>query len=401
MLYKDNTTKLLNLQDFEVEKIEETETEKLIYGQLCRCEQYCPCCGAATGTIHDYRTQRIKDLTILGKRCVIILKKRRYRCNECGKRFYEHNEFVGKYQRMTKRLIGEIIIKLVDVRTYKSVAEEADISTTTVQRIFDTVNYPHISEMPEVLAIDEFKGNASGEKYQCILTDPKNRIVLDILPTRFENDLNSYFKKYENEQRRNVCFFVSDMWKPYFRMADDLFGGATKIVDKYHWIRQVIWAFERVRKKAQQSLDDSMRKYFKRSRSLLIKPFNSLNDADKQAVNIMLSYSADIMDAHCLKEKFFTVLRSSAEQAEAMLSEWIHIAEISSLEDFRYCSRTLKSWFDGIISSFAYSYTNGFTEGCNNKVKVLKRNAYGYRNFSRFRNRILHIFSHQKLSADS
>lgn len=91
------------------------------------------------------------------------------------------------------------------------------------------------------------------------------------------------------------------------------------------------------------------------------------------------------MDAHCLKEKFFTVLRSSAEQAETMLSEWIHIAEISSLEDFRYCARTLKSWFDGIISSFAYSYTNGFTEGCNNKVKVLKRNAYGYRNFRRFR----------------
>lgn len=95
---------------------------------------------------------------------------------------------------MTKRLIGEVIIKLIDVSTYKSVTEEADISTTIVQRIFDNVDYPHISEMPEVLAIDEFKGNASGEKYQCILTDPKNRIVLDILPTRFENDLNSYFK---------------------------------------------------------------------------------------------------------------------------------------------------------------------------------------------------------------
>ena len=175
MLYKDNTTKLLNLQDFEIEKIEETEKEMQIYGQLCRHEQYCPCCGAVTETVHDYRIQRIKDLTILGKRCVIMLKKRRYRCNECGKRFYEHNEFVGKYQRMTKRLIGEIIIKLVDVRTYKSVAEEADISATTVQRIFDNVNYPHISEMPEVLAIDEFKGNASGEKYQCILTDPTHR----------------------------------------------------------------------------------------------------------------------------------------------------------------------------------------------------------------------------------
>ena len=95
-----------------------------------------------------------------------------------------------------------------------------------------------------------------------------------------------------------------------------------------------------------------------------------------KAVNIMLLYSADIMGAHCLKEKFFTALRSSAEQAEAMLSEWIHIAEISLIKDFRYCARTLKSWFNGIISSF----------------------AYGYRNFRRFRNRILHIFSHQKLS---
>lgn len=63
---------------------------------------------------------------------------------------------------MTKRLIGEVIIKLIDVITYKSVTEEADISTTIVQRIFDNVDYPHISEMPEVLAIDEFKGNASG-----------------------------------------------------------------------------------------------------------------------------------------------------------------------------------------------------------------------------------------------
>lgn len=75
------------------------------------------------------------------------------------------------------------------------------------------------------------------------------------------------------------------------------------------------------------------------------------------------------MDAHCLKEKFFTVLRSSAEQAETMLSEWIHIAEISSLEDFRYCARTLKSWFDGIISSFAYSYTNGFKSDKGSKFK--------------------------------
>ena len=53
-----------------------------------------------------------------------------------------------------------------------------------------------------------------------------------------------------------------------------------------------------------------------------------------------------------------------------------------------------------ILNSFSSPYTNGFTEGCNNKIKVLKRNAYGYKNFKRFRNRILHIFSHKQLNKE-
>ena len=61
------------------------------------------------------------------------------------------------------------------------------------------------------------------------------------------------------------------------------------------------------------------------------------------------------------------------------------------------CANTMQNWHLGIINSFSSSLTNGFTEGCNNKIKVLKRNAYGYKNFNRFRNRILHIFSHQSL----
>lgn len=76
------------------------------------------------------------------------------------------------------------------------------------------------------------------------------------------------------------------------------------------------------------------------------------------------------MDAHCLKEKFFTVLRSSAEQAETMLSEWIHIAEISSLEDFRYYIRTLKSWFDGIICSFATVTSTASSKAVTTRLKI-------------------------------
>jgi len=63
---------------------------------------------------------------------------------------------------------------------------------------------------------------------------------------------------------------------------------------------------------------------------------------------------------------------------------------------FEKCAATIQNWITGILNSFSVPLTNGFTEGCNNKIKVLKTNAYGYRNFNRFRDRILHMFSHQK-----
>ena len=77
------------------------------------------------------------------------------------------------------------------------------------------------------------------------------------------------------------------------------------------------------------------------------------------------------------------------------MSEWINSALDCGIERFVKCAKTMINWLPGILNSFSTSITNGFTEGCNNKIKVLKRNAFGYRNFKRFRNRILHIFSHK------
>ena len=76
--------------------------------------------------------------------------------------------------------------------------------------------------------------------------------------------------------------------------------------------------------------------------------------------------------------------------------KWILTAENSRLSDYRECASTFMNWGKSILNTFDYPYTNGFTEGCNNKIKVLKRNAYGYRNFERFRKRILHMFNYKK-----
>ena len=398
MLYTHFTQEVLGLQGIIITKVESTEKELTIYAELERKQHNCISCGTATDTIHDYRKQNIKDIPAFGKLVSIVLRKRRYRCPHCGKRFFENNSFLPRYHRMTNRLSAFVINKLTDERSFTSVSKEVNLSVTTVIRIFDKVSYPK-SNLPAVLSIDEFKGNTREDKYQCILTDPVNKTVLDILPKRYDSYLTSYFKQFSKEERDKVEFFVSDMWKPYSKTSDVWFKNATQIVDKYHWIRQAIWAFERIRKDEQTKLDPKLRKYFKRSRSLLIKRYDSLKDDEKQQVNVMLYYSVNISRAHWYKEAFLKILDSKdPEKAKSNLVDWIKSAECCGLIPFEKCAKTMQNWYTGIINSLSSPITNGFTEGCNNKIKVLKRNAYGYKNFKRFRNRILHIFSHQKLN---
>ena len=398
MLYKHFTEKLLGLQGVIITNIEENEKNIFIYCELERKEHHCVCCGTGANAIHDYRTQVVKDIPAFGKFVTLILRKRRYRCSCCGKRFSEINSFLPRFHRMTNRLTAFVLEKLTDERSFTSVAREVNLSVTTVIRIFDLINYPK-AKLPQALSIDEFKGNTWGEKYQCILTDPVNKRVLDILPERYGHYLTSYFKSFPQNERKQVTYFVSDMWRTYADTASVWFKNATQIVDKYHWIRQAIWAFEIVRKEEQKNLSPELRKYFKKSRSLLIKRYDTLEDEDRQAVNVMLYYSVNISRAHWYKEKFLQLLScEDTESARKAMSEWIANAENCGLLQFEKCAETMRNWYNGIINSFGTTITNGFTEGCNNKIKVLKRNAYGYKNFKRFRNRILHIFSHQQLN---
>ena len=395
MLYTNFTEKLVGLQDLIITNIEDNEKEIHIYGKMKRKPHKCPCCGEFTDKIHDYRDQLIKDIPVFGKKLIIHLRKRRY-CCQCGKRFFEKNTFLPRYHRMTNRLSAHIINELANEVSFTSVAQKVNLSTTTIMRVFDLVSYAP-KQLPTTLSIDEFKGNTNKEKYQCIITDPVNKVVLDILPKRYESYLTSYFLNFEKSERDNIQTFVSDMWKPYSSLASKLFKNAEQVVDKYHWIRQVFWAFDAVRKEVQNNLSKEYRKYFKKSRYLLMKRFDKLKDEQKQQVNVMLYVSPALSTAHFYKEEFLKILDyTDRDSAKKAMSEWIDSALDCGLPRFKKCANTMINWITGILNSFSYPVTNGFTEGCNNKIKVLKRNAYGYQNFNRFRNRILHMFAYKQ-----
>ena len=392
MLKEYYTEKLVGLQGVTVKKITEAEEKIEIAVEMKRQMQECPQCGQKTDRIHDYRNQKIRDMSCFGRTVTLLLRKRRYVC-ECGKRFYEKNSWLERYQRETKRTTLAILKDCGTEANYATIGKRYGVSGATAARRFDRLQMAAPKILPEVLGIDEFRGNSGGEKFHCILTDIQNRHVADILQTRLERDLIDYFKKYD---RSTVKYFVSHMYKPYAEIAKTYFPGAIHVIDRYQLVRQARWACEKLRKDIQKKFSKSHRIYFKHSRKLLLKRASKLSEQELQQINIMLYASADLSNAYFLKEQLYRILDGIKDHTVTDKSDlkrefrmWIRDALDSEIPAFVSCAHTYRRWLEPILNSFDCSYSNGFTEGCNNRVKVLKRNAFGFHSFKRFRSRIL------------
>lgn len=380
---------LLDLEDVIITKIIHADNYVKFFLNTKPKPHICPSCGNSTTKIHDYRWQTIKDLPFQLKKCYLVLHKRRYVCS-CGKKFYESYEFLPRYLHRTKRLTWKIADLLHETTSLKSVAKTSNVSVTTVCRILDNIHYSCPS-LKEAVSIDEFKGNARTGKYQCILVNPKNHSIMDILPDRTQSHLTSYFREIDRTQRLRVKYFVCDMWQPYVDLAYAFFPNAKICIDKYHFIRQVTWAMENVRKRLQKTMTVTMRKYYKRSHKLLLTRYHKLKEENKKACDLMLLYNEDLRLAHWLKERFYDLCQDTKYSRQRRdFYDWIKIAESSGLKEFEKCANTYRRWSKEILNAFKYRITNGTTEGFNNKIKVLKRTSYGIQNFERFRTRILH-----------
>lgn len=386
MLEKKYITKIIQMKGVNVTDVSDEGNILTISLEMPRKEHTCPCCGRKTDRVHDYRIQRIKDINI-GRETVIKYRKRRYVCS-CGKRFYEQNSFVPRYYRVTNRLLADIIQEFRKTQSAKAIARKSHLSIPTVLRYMDYVSYKR-PELPEVLSIDEFKGNAGKQKYQTILTDPQRRKVLDILENRYENTLIQYFRQYEN--RDTVKYFISDM-NPHFReVARVCFPNAKIIADRYHVVRQSFWAMENVRKREQKRLGQNYWKFFKKSRHLLNKSRDNLTEEETEKLITMFDLAPRLADAYRVHHEFLQVMKCrSKEEGKRKLVDWLVSVEVMDLPEFEACTKACHHWYEEILNSMEYPWTNGFTEGCNNRTKVLKRVCYGIQRFDRLRTRILH-----------
>ena len=388
MLNYHFTEKLLGLEDAIVKNLQLVQNTFIIDVIMEQRIHTCPSCSFQTSKVHDYHTQLVKHTPSSGFPVLLRLKKRRHVCPVCGKRFFENVPFLPKYQRTTNALWGYILAELSHAVSMKEIAQKVQLSQATIGRIIDHVQYT-CKKLPRALSIDEFRGNSGGEKFQCILTDPKAKQVIDILPTKKAEDIYQYFASFPD--RKQVRFVVMDLSTFFRSIAKNCFPKAEIVADKFHALRLAIYALEQVRKEEQKKFAEKRRKYFKRSRTLLIKHKEKLHKEELEAVSQMLSLSKPLAQAYYLKELAYTFFASkSLSEAKKNLLAFHMAAQAAAIPSFEKVSETYREWEQEVLNIFKSGLSNGFTEGCNNKIKVLKRISYGMPNFTRFRTRILH-----------
>ena len=324
-----------------------------------------------------------------------IYRARWYRCTDCGKTFAEENSFIDRYQRMPKSVIQSIVEEHGELVTTSHIARRPNISPSTVMRHFAKFEEAQeaSSSLPSVLSIDEFRGNV-GAKYQVVLNDLEHRRCCAILKDRTTENLYKTILEYPKEEREKVLLASIDLCAFFHKLIEECFPNAEIIADKFHAVRLVNNALDVIRKQEQEKIDPADKKWFKNSRHVLLGRKKKLKEKDKTKLIKMLGFSVKLAHAHELKEDYFAIFNSKNRQEyKKKLQDFVDKVEKYDIDEVKRVLRTMQQWKEEIWLGIQTSYNNGFTEGCNNTIKVLKRICYGFRNITNFRRRIIFLLN--------
>ncbi|WP_298595422.1 ISL3 family transposase [uncultured Mitsuokella sp.] len=369
--------------------------ENVLVITLPRKHQTCPHCGSSHNHVHDYRVQTLRGIHAP---LTYQYNRRRYRCQDCGKAFNEENSFLSRYQRMPDSIIEAIIEDHKELASGAQIAHRYDVSAPTVMRHFARATEKMHSdetstELADVLSIDEFRGNV-GAKYQVVVNDLKARHCCAILKDRSMQILYDVFLSYPQEKREQIQLVSMDLSAFFRKLIEECFPNAIIAADKFHALRLANDALDAIRKDVQKTLDVSARKSFKNARRILLARKHTLQGQSLEKLNDILSVSDDLKKAHQLKEEYFELFSSTdhADYKKRLQDFAAHVAEFG-LKEFKRVLRTTYQWQEEIWNGIRTGYNNGFTEGCNNTIKALKRVCYGFRNIENFKRRILFILN--------
>ena len=351
----------------------------------------CPSCGSMMVRKHESVFQRKKDRKLRDKIVVLTLEKRRFRCLSCSKVFTEPDEIFGSRRRSTKRLRGHLGERARH-QTVSRVAKEEGVSESLVRRCFTekTASQLGVDEgkpkASRVLGLDEF--SMKKRIFDTTISDLEERKVLGIIEGCGKSNLEKYFTALPDPEIVEVV--VMDMHEPFRQAVQMCLPKANIVVDRFHVITHVNQAVDKVRTRLQSRESKGRRWLLFHSRYLLLRKAESLNDEEKIRLGRLFSYHPELAIAWNLKEDIRKWYKSSSRaEAEVFLCHWEESVRETGLKEFGIGIPMFRNWRTEILNYFDHRVTNDFVEGKNNRIKVIKRMAYGYRNVNNLRRRIL------------
>lgn len=356
-----------------------------------RDEVSCPGCGRMTNKEHDRRQQQKKDRRLRDKSVVLILIKRRFRCYGCGKVFTEPDEVFGSRKRSSRRfreyLGQEALHQTVSRVARKEGVGEGLVRRCVTEEIGKMLEAKGARETPEIIGLDEFSVRRR-RLYNTAICDLVNRKVMDVVEGQGKQKVEEYLERLPEPEK--VKAVAMDMHEPFRQAVQECLPKAKVVADKFHVVRHINEAVDKVRSRHQGGNTNGKRKDLFRSRYTLLKGTERLADWERGKLSALFFRYPEVYKAWELKEGFRAWYRepdrSSAQKALVTLED--KIIE-SHLPEFRVLLPLFSNWKAEILNYFDYRITNGFVEGKNNRIKTIKRMGYGYRNMDNFRMRIL------------
>jgi transposase len=277
-------------------------------------------------------------------------------------------------------------------QTVRGVAEKEGVGEGLVRRcvaeeIGRRLGKTAQRQAPEFMGLDEF--SVSGRRlFNTAICDLVNGEVMEVVEGQGKQKVEEYLWRLPGAEK--VRAVAMDMHESFRQAVELCLPGAKVVADKFHLIRHVNYALDKVRSRLQGGSSRGKRQDLFKSRYSLLKGAERLTHGERARLRVLFTIYPELRQAWVLKESFRRWYKAGdRRQAEEMLGELRETIERGSLPEFKELLSMLTNWRDEILNFFDYRITNGFVEGKNNRIKTIKRMAYGYRNMANFRLRIL------------
>lgn len=351
----------------------------------------CPVCGKKLRWVEQAYRRCIRDLDISGKRCYLHFLQYKIRC-PCGYRGIEHLDFVYKYSRYSSAFESYIarlcsMMSLTDVSGITGVPWKAVKSIDKKHLTKNKIGLEYFA--PTRIGVDEV-AHQKGHKYLTVVRDIDKHRVVWIGEGRKKEVLDSFFTELGGEKNNRIYVVVLDMWDPYIASIKQHCPNAEIVFDKFHVAKKANEALDKIRKQEFAKAGKTKRVEMKHKRFVILKRQKNLSTKQKEDLQSVMKRNKRLYKAYLLKEQLADILDEPKEEtAVNRLQKWMHNVKRARLPEFKAVMKTIQHYLYGILNYFKHKITNAASEAFNNKIGLLKRRAYGYKDIEYFKLKII------------